>query len=233
MRRRERELHTSVGEEILSCRRLAESLRTDAEARRRYIDGRNRRLILDWADQMDEIADRLEQAMGSRHLPGLLSWSTAARCVAGGVLFVSGGVAGGFLDEVGSDLHHHVFGDDSPITKVAESVKTTSSEAVDRIVEYQEHEDYWEIPPLAEGQEVSDRPWFPSVLRTIRGRLGLPQQDVADIVGVSQPAVSNWELGATRPRNRRAVVYELAPLLRDHRDLLVDLANSLGVEVPR
>ena len=45
----------------------------------------------------------------------------------------------------------------------------------------------------------------PAERREIRLRAGLPQQVIADIVGVSRHAISQWESGARKtPRDRRA-----------------------------
>lgn len=40
----------------------------------------------------------------------------------------------------------------------------------------------------------------PELRRFLRERAGLPQQAIADEVGVSRPAVSRWEAGRRTPR---------------------------------
>ena len=53
---------------------------------------------------------------------------------------------------------------------------------------------------------------FGSVLRQRRSELGLTQEHIANLLGVSQPAVARWEMGKSVPRGYHAL--RLCRLLR-------------------
>ena len=42
--------------------------------------------------------------------------------------------------------------------------------------------------------------WDAAAVRALRVRLGLTQRDLADVIGVRQQTVSEWETGMYRPR---------------------------------
>ena len=52
-------------------------------------------------------------------------------------------------------------------------------------------------------------------IKQVRERLGMTQEQLANMLGVTQGAVSQWEMGATRPAF----------------DSLIKLAKALGVTV--
>ena len=56
----------------------------------------------------------------------------------------------------------------------------------------------------------------PPLRRLLRERAGLSQQDIADVIGVSRPAVTRWESGLRLPRTAaRARYAELLERLRE------------------
>jgi transcriptional regulator with XRE-family HTH domain len=47
----------------------------------------------------------------------------------------------------------------------------------------------------------------PSIRRLLRERAGLSQEAIANVLGVTRPTVTRWELGARTPRNAALVRY--------------------------
>jgi HTH-type transcriptional regulator/antitoxin MqsA len=47
----------------------------------------------------------------------------------------------------------------------------------------------------------------PSIRRLLRTRAALSQQEIADLLGVTRPAVTRWELGERTPRGDLAERY--------------------------
>jgi DNA-binding XRE family transcriptional regulator len=86
------------------------------------------------------------------------------------------------------------------------------------------------LPLLAALELESDSTQrFGNVLRRLRSQLDLSQQDVANITGFSQPAVSNWEIGYTFPSMPLMIWDGLAPLLDVEDPLRRELRLSLGI----
>ncbi|MFB3881644.1 MAG: helix-turn-helix domain-containing protein [Armatimonadota bacterium] len=64
-------------------------------------------------------------------------------------------------------------------------------------------------PPLAAGDaEVRRAQLAPKAIKALRARLGVTQVQLAALLGVTGPAVAQWETGASVPRqaNRAALV---------------------------
>lgn len=49
----------------------------------------------------------------------------------------------------------------------------------------------------------------PRQIKQIRTKLGLTQEEFAELVGVSQEAVSQWESGMTKPDKRSTKIIKL------------------------
>jgi DNA-binding transcriptional regulator YiaG len=66
----------------------------------------------------------------------------------------------------------------------------------------------------------------PRLIRSLRGRLGISQAELAKLVGVSAVAVGNWELGKSKPRDEsKAKIAALRSLgRREARRLLAESA---------
>lgn len=163
----------------------------------------------------------------------MLTWSNLAKCVAAPILVAGSAAAAEVGKEAGQAVVEYVFGSDQEVIDAAQAV----DEQAGNVVAYIEASPSLvlepvviELPPTYRDQDQSEIS-FPRTLRTIRGRLRLTQQEVAVLVGVSQPAVSNWECGYTRPRNRQAIVDGLSELLGDRPSLREQLAMSLGVDL--
>jgi DNA-binding transcriptional regulator YiaG len=56
-------------------------------------------------------------------------------------------------------------------------------------------------------------------IKSLRESVGLTQEDLAEIVGVSQPTLVDWEQGNKRPSQRRAE--RLRVVLCDVEDLFI------------
>lgn len=66
---------------------------------------------------------------------------------------------------------------------------------------------------------------MPALARQLRLQVGLSQNDVADIVGVTAAAVSFWESGQRHPRDPKHVLR--------YSDLLNRLVREVGREDPQ
>jgi transcriptional regulator with XRE-family HTH domain len=60
--------------------------------------------------------------------------------------------------------------------------------------------------------EASARRALPPVeiRRLLRQRVGISQQELADAIGVSRPALSRWETGSRSPRGSSRIAYAQA-----------------------
>lgn len=58
----------------------------------------------------------------------------------------------------------------------------------------------------------NNRPMTTTDIYTFRTTLGLSQQELADELGVTQAAVSQWESGTKQPR---PIVFKMLEVLRD------------------
>lgn len=223
-------LRASVGEQVAACRSLANAMRADADSRS-VLDRGNRKLVRRWADQIDEIAGALEEAMLEGSRAGIFSLSKLARCLATPVLAVSSGLAGGAAQGFGAEAYGYLFGDSQEMKQPAAVVVEQADRVEDLVTRpsvgaaLDPLTQPLEFAPIATGRPTS----FARTIFRIRSTLGLTQQQVADLLGMSQPAVSNWELGYTRPSRPRHVWNTLAPLLEEHRGLRRRLAETLGV----
>jgi len=67
----------------------------------------------------------------------------------------------------------------------------------------------------ASGEEVKKARLSPTLIRSLRARLGVTQGELASLVGVSAGAVGGWEKGRIAPRGRnRAALVALRKLRR-------------------
>jgi DNA-binding transcriptional regulator YiaG len=80
----------------------------------------------------------------------------------------------------------------------------------------------------ASQQEVKAARLSPTLINKLRARLGLTQEQMASLVGVSGSAVAQWEAGSVRPQGQhRAALVGLRKLgRRDVKRLLAGQARS-------
>ena len=80
----------------------------------------------------------------------------------------------------------------------------------------------------ASEEEVKNARFSPSLIRSLRARLGITQGQLASLVGVSVGAVTGWENGRMAPQGRnRAALVALRKLRRaDVRQLLAERCTA-------
>ena len=59
---------------------------------------------------------------------------------------------------------------------------------------------------------TSDFTWNAENIRALRGHLGVTQTDLADVLGMRQQTVSEWETGMYKPRGASVTVLTLVGL---------------------
>ena len=92
------------------------------------------------------------------------------------------------------------------------------------------------VPPVSPEESKAAR-LSPRLVHSLRRRLGLSQMALAQLVGVSAPAVAHWEAGEATPTGKnRAVLIGLRKVgKRDVKDLLArrTKAKASGASRPR
>jgi DNA-binding transcriptional regulator YiaG len=90
------------------------------------------------------------------------------------------------------------------------------------------------VPRVSEEEAKSAR-LSPRLVQSLRRRLGLSQTALARLVGVSAPAVANWEAGNSTPtgQNRVAVVGLRKVRKRDVKELLARRTKDTASRVSR
>jgi transcriptional regulator with XRE-family HTH domain len=82
------------------------------------------------------------------------------------------------------------------------------------------------LTPQEHGQE---HPTFGGMLRTLRERQGLSGKELAMKLGVSRPAITQWELGNRKPQSRENFV-SLLQILKPTDDEKSKLLEFMGMQ---
>ena len=114
------------------------------------------------------------------------------------------------------------------LKRVVSPLRKTVS-ALEKVVAEQARRQQAELAELeAPEEEVKKSRFSPALLRSLRARLGITQDQMASLVGVSGGAVASWERGRMAPRGRnRAALVALRKLRRgDAKRLLAEKAAT-------